>query len=146
MCNFHRRQVLATGGRDLSLRDTGRKRDFFNRLNIRDLHLSTADILSQVILCWEDHPKNCKMCRASLVWTPWTLGTIPGYTVVTLWIPAVTPGYTAVTPWTPGAIPGYTVVITKICPRHPQLSLGRQNFPPRLYYNMENLKIQLLEN
>ena len=60
MCSFHIREVLATVGKDLSLRDIGPKR-LFNRLNLRDLHFSTTDILSQVITCWEDRPKNCKM-------------------------------------------------------------------------------------
>ena len=60
MCSFHIREVLATVGKDLSLRDIGPKR-LFNRLNFRGLHFSTADILSQVIICWEDRPKNCKM-------------------------------------------------------------------------------------
>ena len=60
MCSFHIREVLATVGKDLSLRDIGPKR-LFNRLNLRGLHFSTTDILSQVIICWEDRPKNCKM-------------------------------------------------------------------------------------
>ena len=86
-----------------------------------------------VIQFREDHPRIVK--HAEHPWCgptgPWEA--IPGYTAVTLWTLGVTPGYTVMTHWTPGTIPGYTVVITKICPRHPQLSLGGQNFPPRVY-------------